>query len=53
MYFRGSVQPSVQNLKKMNAAKRPKAVGLDGPEEPDQYFSLQVQLCARKSQEIA
>ena len=37
-YFWGSVRPSVQNLKISHAAKRPKAVGLDGPEDPEQYF---------------
>ena len=37
-YFWGSVRPSVQNLKISHAAKRPKAVGLDGPEGLDQCF---------------
>ena len=30
-YFWKSVQPFVQNLKILHAAKMPKAVGLDGP----------------------
>ena len=37
-YFWGSVRPSVQNLKISHAVKRPKAVGLDRHEGPDQCF---------------
>ena len=37
-YFWRSVRPSVQNLKFSHAAKRPKAVGLDGPKGPKQYI---------------
>ena len=34
--FGGSVRPSVQNLKFLHEVKRPKAVGLDRHEGPDQ-----------------
>ena len=51
-YFWGSVRPSVQNLKISHAAKRPKAVGLDGPEDPEQYFFTCLTIF-RKSQEVS
>ena len=44
-YFCGSVRPSVQNLKISHAAKRPKAVGLDGPEDPEQYVFTCLTIC--------
>ena len=44
-YFWVSLQPSAQNLKISHAAKRPKAVGLDGPEDPEKYFSTCLTIC--------
>ena len=44
-YFWGSVQPSVQNLKISHAVKRPKAVGLDRHEGPDQCFFTCLTMC--------
>ena len=44
-YFWGSVRPSVQNLKISHAVKRPKAVGLDRHEGPDQCFFTCLTIC--------
>ena len=44
-YFWGSVRRSVQNLNICHATKRPKVVGIDGPQGPNQYIFTCPTIC--------